>query len=286
MNLFNIILTIALLFNFNVLLNGAAALSHEQLEEQGMQQAIAASLDHQKEETKRAQQEEADLKLALEQSVAQANVLPSVALSPQEVTKLKQSILDKYKSGPMCYRPAIAENIENIDDPNQSLACMVAGYKKVYYGGIDDISEINNQIKLVLKAEGVRAITLSTPPLNSLIMYRPEGEKEGLQFVKYLWENRRDQIIFQTERNDYINGFLSGYPEKDIEFYYNHLASLAAAGSKRPLTVKDEFFFKFNRDKKRTLQWLAKPENADIAQLHQWVATNEKEGHLRFIELQ
>lgn len=152
--------------------------------------------------------------------------------------------------GPASYTPspsqnncgaAISKEYLREDNINQALACMEAGFREVYYGSTEQISDIAPELKQFYEKSVNKLEFYADIPQNnlkSLIIYTKRGEKNALMLQKYYLEgsltsycaNVRAKIdpasipflreVLALGGNSHIMGTLLGYAPNDIIFYY------------------------------------------------------------------
>jgi hypothetical protein len=92
------------------------------------------------------------------------------------------------------------------------MACLLHGSRHVVWGTLKGVqAELSNEyvdfVRLA-SAENIKEI--------DGVSYRPEGERNALLFAKQNLLNEQSD----SPSNDYLQGYLLGYDEKDIEFFY------------------------------------------------------------------
>lgn len=116
---------------------------------------------------------------------------------------------------------------DEINEINCRIKCMVAGYKKVYWGIERELSYIAEEF-LPLENLGIRIIRVENGinfnnnlEEKSIILYMPAGKEEALMLEEY-------EHVFakkyshnpKKELNHYLIGKLLNYNYEDIEYFY------------------------------------------------------------------
>lgn len=117
------------------------------------------------------------------------------------------------------------QEIGHYTTPNHRIACMIAGYKNVYWATEAELGDIKEQF-LPLEKHGIKKLKPSTKK-NYSIVYTDSGEKNARLLAKYLALFEYENPNFQRQMsegslyyNDYLIGSLLGYSKKDITYYY------------------------------------------------------------------
>lgn len=93
-----------------------------------------------------------------------------------------------------------------------NITCLIEGTRKIAWNTLKDvkdelIDEYNTFAQLI-KSEQIQEL--------DGLSYRPEGKRNTLLFIKQKWIYEHDDF----SANDFLQGYLLGYDENDIEFFY------------------------------------------------------------------
>lgn len=188
---------------------------------------------------------------------------------------LEEELIHEYKPCLDKCRPNVrsSTNLEGYENKQQSLlmplynskgsiACMLAGYKNIYFGNLDEIDSISTSIKELLKLKNYKYITDnesdSEPLYRPLILFTPEGKKNALLLLK--------SLEF-TLSNDYLRGHLLGYSDEDIFAFYKFKSEEA----KKYKSESREADFEFANQRKEAEKWIE--ENG--SDIEEWANANK-----------
>lgn len=97
-----------------------------------------------------------------------------------------------------------------VDDFERGIKCMLAGHKDVYLGNIAGV--IYERIPKQYESKEIQLIRL---PEGGFILYTKKGERNARLLEKLDSEN------INIRRNDFLAGYLLGYAEEDIKYFYD-----------------------------------------------------------------
>ena len=144
---------------------------------------------------------------------------------------------------------------------NGSIVCMLAGYKNVYFGNLDELDSISASIKELLKLKNYKYITNNESSLEPVerpfILFTPDGRKNALLLLKSL----------ELRINNYLQGHLLGYSDKDISALYKWQSQEIEKYKSSPI----EADLRFENDRKEALKWIE--ENS--SDIEEWANTNK-----------
>ncbi len=109
------------------------------------------------------------------------------------------------------------------DNINHALACMIRGFKDVYWGAESELETIDEKF---LPLEQYAIKKLFTDPQVTfgqtlLLLYTPRGEKNARLFLRMLEQSIKQKKIYKDAfYNEYLAGMLLGYSPEHIEHYY------------------------------------------------------------------
>lgn len=116
-----------------------------------------------------------------------------------------------------CAATARRELRGEIVDINDSIACMISGFKNIYWGSVPEIDHVDAKF-LPLEKHGIKQIVVDPRysfGSGGLLLYTPAGEKNAKLFLKML-----EQAFKRGRLNEYLARTLLGYSQKDVEDYY------------------------------------------------------------------
>lgn len=183
--------------------------------------------------------------------------------------KFKEDLINHYKPTPQLCRPTIIANdkkpfykdfkfsliggrayVSRSDDQDPetegSIACMIAGYKKVFQATLIEFAYYSQPFKDMLKLEQFDYVYVINPIDYFFVLFSSEGRENALLLLK---ESTKPLV-----GNAFIQGFLLGYHEDDIKAFYRFA-----------VCNRD-----FEQDKKEALSWIEqnKPSIETWAQEH------------------
>lgn len=154
-------------------------------------------------------------------------------------------ISSKYKPSKNHCRAIVNPDIAVTEDrDNFEIACMILGYKNIYYTKWPQIvRKIDPILKQCIKEKKIKKIFYSQYYLSKakiidnevimipafieekkLLIYTPEGKKNALLFLKKDLESNIKEFqepgSWLEEENHYLAGLLLEYNQKDITFFY------------------------------------------------------------------
>ncbi len=158
----------------------------------------------------------------------QINVHKRKKYNPNE--EMRKILFDKpsaYMAGAQMKKGGIVIDRTKEDE----IWCLLTGFKKLFWLGFSEDGEMENLIADVKKLHpdfnsdigilqyehyifGCELNKLKMRPLIQGFAYTADGKVNALLFAKHYNETRLNDI------NDYLTGFLLGYNEEDIYFYY------------------------------------------------------------------
>lgn len=125
-----------------------------------------------------------------------------------------------------------------VDDINHRIACMIAGFKDIYWGAASELNTIDEQF-LPLENYSIGKIiipaALNFGVAEGLLLYTPQGEKNARLFMRMLQQAINQKKLYKggTLYNEYLAGMLLGYFEQDIEHYYKDVIKGESAEDKK-----------------------------------------------------
>lgn len=135
-------------------------------------------------------------------------------------------------------KPAKGKSI--INSFEGGLACMLKvdpisgkSLKSLFFGNFAEFDKTAPEIKALAQAKKIKIIKYCARELNSIVMFLPESHINALLYIKKDLES----VI-----NHYLDGYLLGYSDKDIEALYRAIPTLGD----------------FSKDKNEALEWIAK----------------------------
>ncbi len=121
----------------------------------------------------------------------------------------------------------VHDDLSGNDNVNCRIKCMIAGYKKVYWGTKKDFSYIAKEF-LPIENLGIHSIEVKNglnfnnkPEEASLILYTSEGKEQALMLEEYEHIFARKYARNpQKDLNHYLIGILLNYSNEDISYFY------------------------------------------------------------------
>jgi hypothetical protein len=193
-------------------------------------------------------------------------------------------------------RAAVNPDIEIKDTIEHAVACMIAGYKEVYWGTQKELAQPAIQEKINQSKE----VTINTmiysdvprigePDYHHCILYTDNGERNAFLLAKYLLEreltkyvswlnsytlafNSRELTLLQE--NACIMGRSLGYSDQDIKFFYqlNALKNSQLQWNAYAWTKEEKKLFhqEITKDKSWEFQY-----KKDTEGMNNWMGLNE-----------
>ncbi len=127
---------------------------------------------------------------------------------------LKERLMKDYNvSNATCGAAVGLSKINNFaGSARLEMACLLQGSKKIVWGSLQELkNELLSEysyFEQLVKAENIQEI--------DGVLYRPEGKRSALLFIKQKLLYEQDD----AKSSDFLQGYLLGYSEKDIEFFY------------------------------------------------------------------
>jgi hypothetical protein len=115
---------------------------------------------------------------------------------------------------------------------DDQIKCMIAGYKDVYEGRIDELALINKQYSL--ETLGIKVLSKD----NHLILYTPAGEMNARLLLHSLGRAHVGSF--------YVEGILLGYSQEDIKAFYDDYNKRSGSN------------FDFEKNKKEAAEFIAR----------------------------
>ncbi len=208
---------------------------------------------------------------------------------------LKEHIVSKYKDIlPYCGAAVSMSERGTIEDtPIHTMACLLAGKRNIIWDSMQNLKKDLTHdflyelvaFKQVAQSEGIREF--------EGVSFRPNEERNALLLVKFELLDQHGLL----QHNDYMQGHLLGYPDKDIAFFHQRSAFREQVGG-LPFTypelspeLKQEFDTfvqqtwnksqqqEFEQDKQEALAWIQEQKQYSIEELRKQIGKLKKADH-------
>ena len=205
---------------------------------------------------------------------------------------LKEYIVSKYKDIlPYCGAAVSMSERGTIEDiPMHSMACLLSGKRDIIWDSMQGLKKqltYNFLTELIafeqaIQGEGIREF--------EGVSFRPNEERNALLLVKFELLDQHGLL----QHNDYMQGHLLGYPDKDIAFFHQRSAFREQVGG-LPFTypelspeLKQEFDTfvqqtwnksqqqEFEQDKQEALAWIQEQKQYSIEELRKQIGKLKK----------
>ncbi len=176
------------------------------------------------------------------------------------------------------------------DNPVHNMACLLAGKRNIIWHSMQDLKDWVLYLLLafeqVAQSEGIREF--------EGVSFRPNEERNALLLVKYSLLAQHSLL----QGNNYMQGHLLGYPDKDIAFFHQRWDFSEQIDELPPFTypefspeLKQKFDTfvqqtwnksqqqEFEEDKQKALSWISEQQHSSIEELRKQIRELKKSKH-------